>query len=321
MHGTKWRRLSLALGLALGAQAEGRDASRLDLVSGGAVEGQVLIDAPDRVVVDLGFEVLTIPADAVRRMQALGAEPAAASPATALYHSADQGPAMNVKEAVEQVAEAVLRVRTPVGLGSGFAIHPDGYVVTNHHVIDGEHDLTLTLFEKTAQELRPVLFENVRIVALSSLLDLALLKIEDLGERRLPVVPLGDARTLVQGEAVFSIGSPLGFDRTVSQGIISLKNRPVDGQLYLQTTVQINPGNSGGPLFDLSGQVIGVNNMKIRSIGIEGLSFAIPSTTLKGFLENVDAYAFDARSPNNGYRYNPPPAADPTPTKGVQPDD
>lgn len=302
----------LILCITLACEAAEPRRAVAELVGGASVSGAVLIDAADRLVMDLGFTVLNIPADAVRNLKPLVADEAATTPdPSALYRTADAPAAMSVKEGVERVAEAVLRVRTPVGLGSGFAIHPDGYVVTNHHVIDGEHEITLTLFEKTAQELRPVLFEKVRLVALSPLLDLALLKIEDLGEHRLPVVPLGDARQLVQGESVFSIGSPLGFDRTVSQGIISLKNRPADGQLYLQTTVQINPGNSGGPLFNLYGEVVGVNNMKIRSIGIEGLSFAIPSTTLKGFLENVDAYAFDARSPNNGYIYNAPPAPGP----------
>ncbi len=82
----------------------------------------------------------------------------------------------------------------------------------------------------------------------------------------------------------------------------------MDGQLYLQSTVQINPGNSGGPLFNLRGEVVGVNNMKIQAVGIEGLSFAIPANRLRVFLDNIDAYAFDARNTNNGYRYNAPMA-------------
>ena len=89
--------------------------------------------------------------------------------------------------------------------------------------------------------------------------------------------------------------------------IVSSRNRLVDGLLYIQTTTQINPGNSGGPLFNLRGEVVGVNNMKAMAVGVEGLNFAIPATVLKNFLSNRDAFAFDPRSPNAGFRYNPPP--------------
>ncbi|MDR0353048.1 MAG: trypsin-like peptidase domain-containing protein, partial [Opitutaceae bacterium] len=126
-----------------------------------------------------------------------------------------------------------------------------------------------------------------------------------------PTVPLGDSDALTEGQPVFAIGSPLGLDRTVSQGIISSRNRPLDGQLYIQTTTQLNPGNSGGPLFNLRGEVVGVNNMKPMRAGIEGLNFAIPSSVLKTFLLNRDAFAFDARNPNSGYRYTAPPRPNP----------
>jgi serine protease Do len=106
---------------------------------------------------------------------------------------------------------------------------------------------------------------------------------------------------------VFAIGSPLGLDRTVSEGIISVANRVINGRLYLQTTTQINPGNSGGPLFNLKGEVVGVNNMKISAVGAEGLGFSISSNTLKSFIDNRDAYAFDPRNPNAGFRYLSPP--------------
>ena len=81
----------------------------------------------------------------------------------------------------------------------------------------------------------------------------------------------------------------------------------IGGRLYLQTTTQINPGNSGGPLFNMRGEVIGVNNMKIAAIGAEGLGFAISLNVLKSFLDNRDAYAFDPRNPNTGFRYLKPP--------------
>lgn len=191
--------------------------------------------------------------------------------------------------------------------GSGFFIHPDGYVVTNQHVVSGEHRLTITLFRRNENELQHVQFTDVRIVAMSPAMDLALLKIEDGLDRPLPVVPLGSDQELRQGQTVFAVGSPLGLDRTVSQGIVSLTNRVLGHQLLIQTTTEINPGNSGGPLFNLHGEVVGVNDLKLAGIGLEGLSFAIPVSTLREFLVNRNAFAFDPRNPNAGFRYNEPP--------------
>ncbi|MBI1852599.1 MAG: trypsin-like peptidase domain-containing protein, partial [Planctomycetes bacterium] len=118
-------------------------------------------------------------------------------------------------------------------------------------------------------------------------------------------VALGDSDAIRVGEDVFAIGNPLGLDRTVSQGIVSLKNRAFDGLTYIQTTTPINPGNSGGPLFNLRGEVIGVTNMML--VGTEGLNFAIPIAQVKAFIRNRDAFAFDKDNPNTGYRYLAPP--------------
>ncbi len=104
---------------------------------------------------------------------------------------------------------------------------------------------------------------------------------------------------------MFAIGSPLGLERTVTEGILSTKTREMMGELYLQTTAQINPGNSGGPLFNLQGEVVGVTNMKIN-FG-EGLGFAIPVEALKFFLDHRDAYAYSADNPSNPFRYLEPP--------------
>ena len=105
---------------------------------------------------------------------------------------------------------------------------------------------------------------------------------------------------------MFAIGSPLGLERTVTQGILSTKTRQIEGELYLQTSTQINPGNSGGPLFNLAGEVVGVTNMKI-TMG-EGLGFAIPVELVKNFLDHRDAFAYAADNPNNPYRYLDPPS-------------
>jgi serine protease Do len=280
------------------------------LRSGSIVRGEILKTGTDRVIVDLGYTVMEIPADEIERIDDDG-EPAGGDGSATLsgdiYLIAADRRELTVKENLERCGEAVVQVRSSIGLGSGFIIHPDGYVVTNHHVIAGEHDLTVTMFEEGDRELRRVPYSNVRIVATNPFADLALLKIEDAGRGELTPVPLGDSSRLRQGQTVFAIGSPLGLERTVSQGIVSLKNRPLGGRIFIQSTAQINMGNSGGPLFNLRGEVVGVNNMKIAAAGIEGLGFAVPANTLKDFLDNRDAFAFDVRHPNAGFRYNRPP--------------
>jgi serine protease Do len=279
--------------------------STVKLKNGASLQGDVLTERPDRVIVDLGFTVVTIPRDEIEKVTSETA-PTAVEDNGDLFRSAPGQPALTVKENVDRVSEAVVQVRTPVGLGSGFIIHPSGYIVTNEHVVAGEYAITITQFRRGSTDLERVVFNKVRIVALDSKLDLALLKIED-AKTPFPTVALGDSNGITEGQTVFAIGSPLGLDRTVSQGIVSSRNRPMAGQLFIQTTTQINPGNSGGPLFNLRGEVVGVNNMKAMMAGIEGLNFAIPSFVLKNFLRNRDAFAFDARNPNAGFRYLEPP--------------
>ena len=148
-------------------------------------------------------------------------------------------------------------------------------------------------------------YKQVKIIALNKFADLALLHIEDKGAPRFASVVLGDADQLAVGESVFAIGSPMGLERTVTQGIVSTKTREFEGTLYLQTTAQINPGNSGGPLFNLRGEVVGVTNMKI-TFG-EGLGFAIPIEAVKYFLNHRESFAYDNDNPISPYRYLDPP--------------
>ena len=295
------------MALQAGLVSNGWALSTVKLKSGAAVQGDVLTERADRLVVDLGFTVLTIPRDEVESVKAEDAPETAVDDAGDLFRVASNQPALTVNENVNRVSEAVVQVRTPVGLGSGFIIHPAGYIVTNTHVVAGEYSISVTQFRRGTAELEHVTFNKVRIVALDARLDLALLKIDDGGSTVFPFVPLGDSNALTEGQTIFAIGSPLGLDRTVSQGIVSSRNRPLDGQLFIQTTTQINPGNSGGPLFNLRGEVVGVSNMKAMIAGIEGLNFAIPVAVVKNFLRNRDAYAFDPRNPNSGFRYLEPP--------------
>ena len=293
--------------------------STVQLKNGSSLRGDILAEKADRVVVDLGFTVVTVPRDEVERITAGEAAASVIAETTDLYRTSANLPILSVKENVDRVGEAVVLVRTPVGLGSGFFINSAGYIITNEHVVSGEYNITVTQFRRGPNGLEKIQFNKVRIVALDSRIDLALLKIEDAGPTLFPTVSLGAADTLNDGQTVFAIGSPLGLDRTVSQGIVSARTRPLDGQLYIQTTTQINPGNSGGPLFNLRGEVVGVNNMKAMEVGIEGLNFAIPVTVLQDFLRHRDAFAFDPRNANAGYRYLTPPEPVKLPAKPSAP--
>ena len=283
----------------------------IELNNGAAVKGELILERSGSYYVDLGFDLIQVPKGmvaSIRDSETTSDQSKAMMDEQALYQVAEASDDRSIRDWADELGEAVALVQTPTGLGSGFVIHQDGYVVTNNHVIAGEHRISVTIFKESDRELNKVSYDDVRIVATSAELDLALLKIEAEGADPFRTVSLAAAdQGLRKGQAVFAIGSPLGLDRTVSEGIISVANRVIGGRLYLQTTAQINPGNSGGPLFNLKGEVVGVNNMKIAAVGAEGLGFSISSRTLKSFLDNLEAYAFDPRNPNAGFRYLNPP--------------
>ncbi len=285
-------------------------ASRIDLRDGSSITAEVLSKRPDRIVVDLGFTVLAIPGDAVSEITDAETAINSSGYTKDLYRTLGSATTRSIKALTAELGPAVVTVKTPVGLGSGFIINPEGYLVTNYHVIAGENRITVTVFlpdKTTPSILNRIQYDNIRIVAMSPEWDLALLKIEGVKSPDFPTVPLGDSHKVRQGQIVFAIGNPLGLERSVSDGIVSIPNRLINGNLFIQATAQINPGNSGGPLFNLRGEVVGVNNMKVMTFGSEGLGFAIPVERVKTFLENRDVFAFDPKNPNNGFRYNSPP--------------
>jgi serine protease Do len=300
-----------ALALAALSLATAR-ADTLNLKDDAALTGRILAEKNEQVFVDLGFTVLAVPRSAIERITrgSAPAETAAATdspPANALYRAGARALGdRTVREWVDLLGEAVVQVRTPSGLGSGFILNPDGHLVTNFHVIEGETQLSVEVYHLAGGRLDRRVYRQVRIIAANKFADLALLKIEDKDAPAFATVPLGNSDLLAVGERVFAIGSPLGLERTVTEGIISTTTRQFQGELYLQTSAQINPGNSGGPLFDLAGQVVGVINMKVTAG--EGIGFAIPANTLKQFLDHRDAFAYSNDNPNNPYRYLDPPA-------------
>ena len=282
----------------------------IELQNGSSVSGEFVKRNAEYWIVDLGFDLIKIPErECLKVTRNLSEENQQVSgEANNLYRENPRALVQPLGGLVERLGEAVVMIRTPVGLGSGFIVHQDGYVVTNDHVVAGERIISITQFRKGENELIKENYDNVRIVATGGNIDLALLKIEgQSGRKTFPTVPLGNSNDLKQGERVFAIGSPLGLERSVSEGIVSLRNRIIQSRLHVQTTAEISPGNSGGPLFNYRGQVVGVNNMKVVSSGAEGLGFSVPVRQLKTFLENRDAFAFDPRNPNAGYRYVSPP--------------
>jgi serine protease Do len=277
-----------------------------------AITGKILTEKRDSVVVDVGYTVLIVPRNVILKISKTGATAslAVASDLSAspefYYANTRMGAERDVRDLVNQIGESVVQVRTPEGLGSGFFINADGYLITNFHVIEGETEISVEVYHQTGGQLDRETYKQVRIIAINKFHDLALLHIEDKNAPKFKYITLGDSDLLADGDSVFAIGSPLGLERTVTEGIISTKTRELEGELYLQTTAQINPGNSGGPLFNLAGEVVGVTNMKI-TFG-EGLGFAIPVELVKNFLDHRDAFAYSADNPNNPYRYLDPPS-------------
>jgi serine protease Do len=153
------------------------------------------------------------------------------------------------------------------GVGSGFILSADGFIMTNAHVVDGADELTVTLTDKREFKARVIGFDRRT--------DVAIVKIDASG---LPAVRIGDVNRLRVGEWVMAIGSPFGLDNTVTAGIVSAKQRDTGDFLsFIQTDVAINPGNSGGPLLNLRGEVVGINSqIYSRTGGSVGISFAIP---------------------------------------------
>lgn len=155
----------------------------------------------------------------------------------------------------------------PRGVGSGFILTADGFVMTNAHVVEGADEVVVTLTDN--REFK------ARIIGADKRTDVAVVKIEATG---LPAVKIGDVSRLKVGEWVMAIGSPFGLENTVTAGIVSAKQRDTGDYLpFIQTDVAINPGNSGGPLINMRGEVVGINSqIYSRSGGFQGISFAIP---------------------------------------------
>ncbi|MDY6227364.1 MAG: trypsin-like peptidase domain-containing protein [Clostridium sp.] len=207
--------------------------------------------------------------------------------------------ALSASEAFEKVAPAVAIVsvsgvidysgiipKETSGIGSGFIINEEGYILTNYHVIKGAKEVVVTLSDGTDA--------NAKVVNYDENQDVAMLKISDDNIKVPAVVELGNSDALKPGEQVIAIGSPLSkeFGQTVTAGIVSATNRTVKTSSgvelnLIQTDTAINPGNSGGPLVNTKGEVVGINNMKLASDTIEGIGFSIPINSIKDRIDSL----------------------------------
>ncbi len=288
----------------------------LTMNDGTSLVAPIIRENSESVWVDLAGNVIAIPRGRIkeitRRATDASSNAQEAASTDALFRSAATPgalPERSSKELAQQFGEAVIMVSTPGGLGSGFIINPEGYAITNAHVIQGETKLRVTLFRNDtssdAQSLRRHEIDDVEIIAVNNHLDLALIKLKSPDGKPLPTVYVQGVEELTAGQETFAIGAPLGLERTLTTGVIATTQRNMDGLTFIQTTAQINPGNSGGPLFNNRGEVIGVTNMKLMFM--EGLGFAIPARYLRDFIRNRDAFAYDKNNPNSGHNYNAPP--------------
>ena len=283
-----------------------------------SISAPVIKESPEDVYVDLGFDILKIPRGSIA---SIGNAQAPSSPQASGTPTVSQGlytlgnPQLHsTVEGVQAFGPAVVVVKSPAGLGSGFIVHGDGYLITNFHVIEGQKHFTVTQFVEEGAELKRVIHKEIRIVALDVFHDLAVLQIEDEHAAPFPTVVLGPEEP-VFGESVFVIGNPAGLDRTVTEGILSHTGRLFEGSLYLQIDASVNPGNSGGPLFNGQGQVIGVVNMGSRIL--QGLNFAIPVRHVVFLLDHIEAYAYDTSNSESGLVYV---SAPPNPSKALKED-
>lgn len=296
---------NLALVVTLFANILGLQAETVLLRSGAKITAPILHRDERGVLLDIGHDFLRIPSESIVSISSDDKHdhPADVVSVNRLYMVSEHG-ILSTSDAVKRFAPSVVMVRTPRGLGSGFFVNREGYIVTNFHVIAGSQRIAVTRFVPGATGFRQIVHRDVEILAAAPFYDLAVLRLTETIEDIAPAVfPPADETTA--GERIFVIGNPLGLEQTVTEGVVSQAHRHHRGVLYRQIDAPVNPGNSGGPLFNARGQVIGVINAKIPFM--DGLGFAIPAMHVKYVLDHIDAFAFNAANSEFGFVYPDPP--------------
>ena len=270
------------------------------LTDGRSVTAPVLKSTEEALWIDLGFDVLRVPLAAIVRREVEDVLRTGSVVEDEVFARAELSE-RSITEGAATVEAGVVKIESPAGQGSGFITSTDGYVVTNFHVVEGETEVTLTLYLKSKNGYDLKVLRGVKVVAIHPEVDLALVKFEPPEGVTLTRVFLGDSDLVRAGDRVYAIGTPIGLERTVSNGIVSVANRTMSGFKHFQIDVAINPGNSGGPLFNLRGEVVGVNCAGYG--GLQGLNFAIPTRHVVDFLRDREAWALDPSRPEFGVHY------------------
>jgi serine protease Do len=286
-------------------------ADLVKLRSGASIAGTILKQTDRSVWIDIGQDVVQLDMEQVDSVERADAGATLKADASQLFSTAKDLPTLPPKELAKSLGPAVIKVSSPGGLGSGVIISPDGYAITNAHVIQGERALRATTWVRQPDgSLKRTDIDDVEIEAVNNALDLALIRLKSPDGKPFPVAPVEADDALDAGQRVFAIGNPLGLERTLTEGVVSVPAMQLDGRTYIQTDTPINPGNSGGPLFNMRGEVVGITNMKI-TLG-ENVGFAIPARHVKEFVRHREAFAFDRNNPNSGHFYHQaPPRAQP----------
>ena len=274
---------------------------------GASIRAPLLREDRSSLVMDLGSQVLLLDRQHVASIDRLQEDPNIVVQDEGAMYRRGRLQARPVPELVRTHGDAVVMVTTPRGLGTGFFINERGYLLTNFHVVEQETMIRVTRFLRRGDSYQRDEISDVRIIALQPLRDLALLQVDPKHfEDNPPVVATLSAQDNVEvGDLIFAIGNPLGLERSVSQGIVSSMTRTLGHLRFLQTDASINPGNSGGPLFNARGEVVGV--VCAGFTFFDGLAFAIPITDVIDFLNNREAFLFDARQSASGIVYHQPP--------------
>ena len=295
---------------SIGAADETTAADIVLLKSGRRLEGTVVKRTERKVWLDVGPDVIVFDMSDVNEVQNAAGESQVKRVEDSLFATATNLPELPAREHAKIIGPAVIKVSTPAGLGSGVIISPDGYAITNAHVVQGETNLRSTIWlPQPDGTLKRMEIDDIELVAVNNQMDLALIRLKHPDGKLFLAAPVVLEDGLEIGQPVFAIGNPLGLERTMTQGVVSTTSRNFDGLTYIQTDTAINPGNSGGPLFNTRGEIVGITNMGIR--GGESLGFAIPARYVKDFVRNREAFAFDRNNPNSGNNYlQPPPRKD-----------
>jgi len=304
---TKTKKITIGILLGLFMLTGSTNADVIVLDNGRKIEGTILKRTTESIWVDLGFTVVEVPRDQIESITESDESDTTEDTVKDLYYIAEDLPERSPEEHDKRIGHCIVKVSTPSGLGSGFIINPNGYIITNAHVIQNETKIKCTVWfpQPDGSDKRETI-EDIEIIAVNSYVDLALIKVEHPEEgRQFDYVYVQDDDNNAVGEEVFAIGNPIGLERSLSRGVISTARRNQDGIGYIQTTTEINPGNSGGPLFNSRGEVIGVTNMGYTFY--EGLNFAIPARHVRDFIKGREAFAYDKENPNSGYVYHEPP--------------